>query len=149
MKNSADCPVDFITVNESKVRVVAFFVLVAATVYLVTTSWIVAAVLSVDFLLRAFNLNAYSPFGIISDEIVKLFKLQNKPVDRAPKRFATFTGLVFSTAILITSLTQLTETSEILTVVLIIFAALESFVCFCAGCYVYSLLKRLNIIKAG
>ncbi len=148
MNNSADCPVDFVTVNENKVRVVAFFVLIAAIVYLITTSWIVAAVLSVDFLLRAFNFNTYSPFGIISSETVKLFKLQNKPVDRAPKRFAAFMGLIFSIALLITSLSQLTQTSEIIAIVLIVFAALESLVGFCAGCYVYSFLKRLNIIKA-
>ena len=147
MNNNADCPVDFITVNENKVRIVAFFVLLSVIAYLITSSWIVAAILAVDFLLRTLNFNAYSPYGIVAGEIAKLFKLPNKPVDRAPKRFAAFTGLLFSVALLITSLVQLTETSEVIGGVLIIFAALEAFVGFCAGCYMYSLLKRLNIIR--
>jgi hypothetical protein len=90
MSNDLECPVDNITVNESRVRLVAFFVLVLALICFITTNWIIVVFLLVDFTLRTFNLNSYSLLSLISGQLVKLFKLKNKPVDRAPKRFAAF-----------------------------------------------------------
>lgn len=147
MSNDLQCPVDNITVNENRVRLVAFFVLVLALICFITTNWIIAVFLLVDFTLRAFNLNNYSPLGLISGLLVKLFKLKNKPVDRAPKRFAAFIGLAFMIVIMLTLLIDLTVIAKIALVVLMIFAALESLVGFCAGCYVYSYLKRFKLIK--
>lgn len=146
MNNPIECPVENVTVNESKVRIIAFMVLLLAVAFLVTNSWLVIALLLFDFILRAFNYNSYSALGIISGVIVKQFKFKNKPVDRAPKRFAAIVGVVFSTLILVALIADLLTISKIITVVLIVFAALESFVGFCAGCYVYSLLKRLKLI---
>lgn len=146
MNNLIECPVENVTVNESKVRIIAFMVLLLAVAFLVTNSWLVIALLLFDFILRAFNYNSYSALGIISGLVVKQFKFKNKPVDRAPKRFAAIVGVVFSTLILVALIADLLTISKIITVVLIVFAALESFVGFCAGCYVYSLLKRLKLI---
>lgn len=146
MNNLIECPVENVTVNESKVRIIAFMVLLLAVAFLVTNSWLVIALLLFDFILRAFNYNSYSALGIISGVVVKQFKFKNKPVDRAPKRFAAIVGVVFSTLILVALIADLLTISKIITVVLIVFAALESFVGFCAGCYVYSLLKRLKLI---
>jgi hypothetical protein len=147
MNNNLDCPVDHVTVNENKVRLVAFFVLLLAIALILFNSRVIAALLLVDFTLRAFNLNTYSPLGLISGVVVKQFHITNKPVDRAPKRFAAGVGLVFSAAILITLMLDLITTSKLITAVLILFAMLESVFGFCAGCYVYSILKRLQIIK--
>lgn len=146
MNNPIECPVENVTVNESKVRIIAFMVLLLAVAFLATNSWLVIALLLFDFILRAFNYNSYSALGIISGVVVKQFKFKNKPVDRAPKRFAAIVGVIFSTLILVALIADLVTISKIITVVLIAFAALESFVGFCAGCYVYSLLKRLKLI---
>jgi hypothetical protein len=85
--------------------------------------------------------------AIIAGWLIKLFKLKNRPVDRAPKRFAAFIGLTFSIAILIALLFDFTTTAKVLLGILMIFAALESSVGFCAGCYVYTYLKRFGLIK--
>jgi hypothetical protein len=147
MSNDLECPVDNITVNESRVRLVAFFVLVLALICFITTNWIIVVFLLVDFTLRTFNLNSYSLLSLISGQLVKLFKLKNKPVDRAPKRFAAFIGLIFTAVITVTLLIDLSAIAKIALVVLMIFAALESLVGFCAGCYVYSYLKHFKLIK--
>lgn len=147
MNNNISCPVDNIPVNENKVRTTAFFVLLIGIVYLATSCWLFAAFLTLDFALRAFNLNTYSPLGIISGVVVKQLKLKNKPTDRGPKRFAAMVGFAFSAFIFSTSVLHLTIASQAATAVLLIFASLESFVGFCAGCYLYSLMRRISLVK--
>jgi hypothetical protein len=136
MSNDLECPVDYVTVNESRVRMVALFVLLLAVICLVTSNWLIAAFLVADFALRSFSLNNYSPLSFISGGLIKLLKLKNKPVDRAPKRFAAQMGLMFTTFITLTLLGGLITTAKIALVILIVFAVLESFFGFCAGCYV-------------
>jgi len=132
-----ECPVDFIPINENKARLTAFFVLVLAVVYLFTGFWLIMAFLVVDFSLRTFNLGRFSPLGSISDAVIKQLKIKNKPVDRAPKRFAAGVGLAFNSAILVLALFHFALAANMLTVILCCLAILESFVGFCAGCYVY------------
>jgi len=138
-----ECPVDFITVNENKARLTAFFVLVLTCVYLLTGFWLIMAFLLFDFAVRVFNLGKYSLLGFISDAVIKQLKIKNKPVDRAPKRFAAMVGLVFVAAILLTCVLHLGIATISLAIVMAVFAFLESFFAFCAGCYVYSIGKAI------
>jgi len=94
-----------------------------------------------------FSANTDNQRIIIAGVFVKLLQLKNKPVDRAPKRFAAFVGLSFSVMILAALLTDFITTAKVLLGVLMVFAALESLARFCAGCYVYSYLKRFGLIK--
>src|ERR1700744_2146697 len=96
-----ECPVDFIPINENKARLTAFLVLVIGIVYLLTGFWLLIAFLLIDFALRTFNLGKYSLLGFFSEALIKQLKIKNKPVDRAPKRFAAGVGLVFSLTILV------------------------------------------------
>jgi hypothetical protein len=141
--SNIDCPVDFVTINENQARLTAFQTLVWVIVWIFTGFVAIPACLAVDFLLRATNNGKYSPLNIISGFLVKRLSIPNKPVDRAPKRFAALVGFLFWAAILVLSLLRLAVAAEIVAGVLLIFAFLESFVRFCAGCYVYTLLKTL------
>jgi hypothetical protein len=142
-----DCPVDFIKINENKARLTAFFVLVLALVYLKTGFWLIMAFLLFDFTLRAVNLGKYCPLGFVSDAVIKQLNIKNKPVDRAPKRFAAGVGLVFTAAILMSYFLGLTLLPLFLSIVLVFFAALESFFGFCAGCYVYDFGRKISLFK--
>ena len=133
-----ECPVDFIPINENKARLTAFFVFILTIVYLLNGFWLIMAFLLGDFSLRAFNLGKYSLLGFISDAIIKQLKIKNKPVDRAPKRFAAGVGLVFSLAILVAGYFHQPLIVYSLSGALLFFAFLESCFGFCAGCYVYS-----------
>jgi hypothetical protein len=141
---SVDCPVDFVSIDENRARVVAFFVVVLVLFYLVNGNPITIALLLADFLLRALNQNQYSPLGLLSGVVVKQLGVKPKPVDRAPKRFAAFVGIVFLSAILAASFTEFVIATKIIAGVLIVFAGLESFLGFCAGCYVYAFLGRFK-----
>ncbi|RKR84985.1 uncharacterized protein DUF4395 [Mucilaginibacter gracilis] len=145
MKNEIDCPVDLVSVNENKVRLVALLVLTLGLVYLWNGWWGIIVLLVADFLLRSFKLNKYSVLALAADGLVKLFGVSAKPTDQAPKRFAARMGLAFTIVIL--SLHFLQHTSAVvLTVALCLFAFLESFLGVCVGCYVYSYARRFGLL---
>ena len=144
-----ECPVDFILVNENKVRLTALWVLL-----LVITSFFVIPLpififLGIDFFLRAFNWGKFSPLNILSGALVKQLKIANKPIDQAPKRFAAGVGFVLSVLVGLFLLADFIKAVFVLSIVFASFAFLESFLSFCAGCYVYTILLRLKIMKLG
>ncbi|MFD2572046.1 DUF4395 domain-containing protein [Spirosoma soli] len=139
-RESIVCPTDGVQVNESKVRTVAFLVLLTTLAYLLTNVVWLIALLTVDFGLRAFNTGQYSPFGTVAGWLVKQFHLPFKGTDQAPKRFAARIGFVFGASILVAH--GLGWNTSILSSVLAIFAGLESLLGFCAGCYVYTYYHR-------
>jgi hypothetical protein len=138
-----ECPLDYISINENKARLTALFVLLLTAVYLLTGFWLIMAFLVADFALRALNLGKYSLLGFISDKVIKQLKIKYKATDRAPKRFAAMVGLAFTTAILIACILNLGLTGIVLALIMTAFAFLESFLGFCAGCYVYSIGKAI------
>jgi len=83
----------------------------------------------------------------VSDAVIKQLNIKNKPVDRAPKRFAAGVGLVFTAAILAVFLLAVPLAPMILAVIMALFALLESFFGFCAGCYVYDFGKKISLFK--
>jgi hypothetical protein len=119
-------------------------VVVLVLLWFLTGSVIIPAFLIVDFGLRSLNYGKYSLLNLFSGFLIKAFPVSFKPVDRAPKRFAALVGCIFSFAIVVLSLLGIRLGAEILSAVLLLFAALEAFVRFCAGCHVYSLYKRLS-----
>lgn len=145
--DNLECPVDFVTIDEYRARLVAFIVLLLGITCLMTLNLGVAFFMLADFVLRAFNLNKYSPLSFIARGLLHVFGKKPKLVDRAPKRFAAFVGLAFLLAITIALLSGTPVFARILLAILIAFAALESLAGFCAGCYVYTYLKRFGLIR--
>jgi hypothetical protein len=139
--NSIECPVNFTPVNENNVRITALQVFLISLAYLLSGYWTLIALLMLDFLIRSFGLGQFSPLTSLSSLAVRLLKLRNKPIDSAPKLFAARVGTIFSFAIL-TSHTAFPVAALVLGIALSLFAFLESFVGFCAGCYVYSIGKK-------
>jgi hypothetical protein len=148
MNTTVDCPVDFIPVNENKVRLTALWVLLLVTVSFFTMPLLIIAFLAIDFFLRGFDMGKYSPLNKLSAVVVKQFHIANKSIDQAPKRFAAKIGFILSVAVVICLLIEAFNIAFILRIVFAVFAFLESFLGFCAGCYVYSFLKKLKLIKA-
>jgi hypothetical protein len=142
-----ECPVDFIPVNENKVRLTALWVLVLVLISLRNFPLLLFIFLAIDFFLRAFNYGRLSPLNILSGLLVKQLKIPNKPIDQAPKRFAAGIGFVLATVIVLSLILQLPKVVLILTIVFAAFAFLESFLSFCAGCYVYTFLQHTKLIR--
>jgi hypothetical protein len=141
---NVQCPVDFVLMNENKARITALFVFILGTVFLITGLWIIIVFLILDFFLRANNWGKYSLLAILSDAVIKQLNIKNKPTDRAPKKFAAGVGFVFTIGILILTLSHNSILTIVVTSVLLLFAFLESFLGLCAGCYVYTILQKVN-----
>ncbi len=145
MKSTLECPVDFITVNETQVRTTAFLVLLTAIAWLLFGNIFIMVFLIADFFLRASNFGKYSPLNTASKFLVTQFKLSVKPIDQAPKRFAAKIGLGFVTAIAVLQLLQFKTAAVAIAAVLIFFALLESAFSICAGCHAYTFYRKLFI----
>ena len=144
-----DCPVDFVQVNENRVRLNALWVLalLIGAMFIHAITLPVFTILVIDFFLRAFSFGKYSPLHIWSGLVIKKLKMGNKPIDQAPKRFAAGIGFALSLLAVILYIFQFSQTLFILAIIFAAFAMLESFFSFCAGCYVYSFLLKAKIIK--
>lgn len=138
MSEDLQCPVDYIKVNENKIRIIALLVLVLGMLFLFTGYNLIILILLADFFTRAFYKPHYSPLGWLADVLVKRLNIAVKPTDRGPKRFAAAMGFVFVAFIVVTVLFNWHIFTSILTIMLCVFAFLESFVAFCVGCHVYT-----------
>ena len=148
MKDNITCPVDFVKVNENKTRVIAFIVILVTVLFLITGKWWLMLFLALDFFLRAFKLNKYSLIDQVASIVVKLFSIKNIPVDRAPKRFAAKVGCFFASAIMIVDMLGNVPLANVLAYILILFAFLESVFAVCVGCYMYTFLLKLKVLKS-
>lgn len=143
MNLQPECPVDFVPINENKVRMVAAQVFLLSALFL-ATGWVaIPALLSYDFLMRSFNLGKWSLLVNAAEVVIKKFSLPTKPTDQAPKRFAARIGLAFSCLMLLCSILQWPNMAWSLAFTLVVFAFLESAIGFCAGCYVYSVMRKV------
>ena len=105
-------------------------------------------VLVYGFLARVLTGPTLSPMGLLATRVlVPLLGNPIRPVAGPPKRFAQAVGLGFSTASLILYYAfGLTQAAYGVLGVLLLFAALESVVGFCAGCFVFGYLMRWGLV---
>jgi hypothetical protein len=134
-------------VSEEVVRVGAaeVFILAVLTVAL-RFPWL-AAVLALDFGVRAFVTPRLSVLtGLSRRVLVPLLRFHGHPISFAPKRFAAAIGFSLSVAALVLATVLTSWAWMIPLLILILFSGLESFAGFCAGCKIYGLLMRWQII---
>jgi hypothetical protein len=123
-------------------------VLVLSLVIIATGVWWLMIVLAYGFLARVLTGPTLSPMGLLATRgLVPLLGRPARLVPGPPKRFAQAVGLVFSTTALVLYLALDSMTaSRVVLGVLTLFAALESGLGFCAGCFVFNQLMRLGLI---
>jgi hypothetical protein len=148
MSQDLQCPVDHVKVNENRIRIIALLVLLTGICFLLTgNNWLII-LLVYDFFVRTFFMPKLSLFGVVAEAFVKLFKVPHKPTDRGPKRFAAGMGFVFVTMMLIAAILGWLVLLAPLAILLCVFACLESFAGVCVGCYIYTGLQKVKIVKS-
>ncbi|GAB3747604.1 DUF4395 domain-containing protein [Microlunatus parietis] len=136
-------------VNEKAARVVAGGVVVLAALTLITGWHWLIVLLAIGFAARVAAGPRFSLLGRLATQVIAPRLGLPKFVPGPPKRFAQAIGLVLTTAAAVLSLGfGLTLAGTVLIAILLIFAALESVVGFCAGCWLFALLMRTGIIPA-
>ena len=140
-------------INEVAARLVAIGVLVLSSVVLFLLIdknnyvLIFLSILIYGFLARVSSGPKISPLALfVTKLIVPRLNFKEKLVPGPPKRFAQGIGLIFSLFTAITFVVNLNSISIILISILLLFAALEAFIGFCAGCKVFKLLMNIGLI---
>lgn len=134
-------------VNEVAARVVAGLVVALSLAILLTGQWWLAFLLAYGFLARVATGPTLSPMGQLATRLIAPRIAKPKLVPGPPKRFAQTVGLACSvTALLLHFVAGLSVAAGAVLAMLAVFAALESFLGFCAGCFVFNYLIRWGLI---
>ena len=134
-------------VNEKAARAVAAMVVLVTAVAL-ATGWLwLSAVLAVGFALRVASGPRFDPFGQLATKVLAPRLGAARMVSGAPKRFAQGVGLAFTTAATVAWVLGTPVVAVGLLAVLLVFASLEAFVGFCAGCFVFGQLMRVGLVS--
>ncbi len=134
-------------VNEMAARMVAGMVVVMVLAITLAEQWWVLFLLAYGFLARVSTGPKLSPAALLATRVLAPMLRLHKPVPGPPKRFAQGIGFVFSTtALVLYFVAGSAVAAKVVLAVLGLFAALESGVGFCAGCFVFGYLMRWGII---
>jgi len=137
-----------LTVNEVSARLVAAMVVALSLAIVVTGVWWLMPILAYGFLARVLTGPTLSPIGLLATRVLTpRLGLPERIVAGRPKQFAQAIGLIFSTAALILYLvTDSMTASRVVIGILTVFAAMESGLGFCFGCYVFNRLMVWGLI---
>ena len=140
-------------VNEVAARLVAAMVFFLSISYLFTGELWVLILLVYGFAARVATGPTLSPMGILATRFLAHRIATPKLVPGPPKRFAQSIGLFFSMAATITHMGLPADVSiggetlaTALIAILTVFAGLESFLGFCAGCFVFKRMMDWGLI---
>ena len=135
-------------VNEYAARLVAGMVIVLILTILFTNQSVLLWVLLYGFTARVLTGPTLSPMGLMATKIiVPVLGNPNKPVAGPPKRFAQLIGFILSLLSIIAAFVfSSTNIAFVLISIIGVFAALESILGFCAGCYVFARLMKYGLI---
>jgi len=136
--NQLICPVSSERVDENRVRMTAFGMILLMGVYFVTGNPLFSALAGLDFFVRAFTKLPYSPISWLAYQIVKRMGTQPVWIDKAPKMFAARIGLLLTLITTAAAMMGWSLTAYIAGSTLVLFAFLECGLNFCAGCWVYT-----------
>jgi hypothetical protein len=134
-------------VNEKAARTVAGVVLVTVVVILATGWYWLLVPLAYGFWARVLTGPTLSPLGWTAQNVIAPRLGAARPVPGPPKRFAQLMGAVMSSAALVLALVAGDHTAA--DVVLILFlpaAGLESIIGYCVGCRIFGLLMRAGVV---
>ncbi|MDP8299310.1 MAG: DUF4395 domain-containing protein [Candidatus Tantalella remota] len=136
------CPTVNFSVDEKTARIGAFFTLILMLVFIFTPwKWIIF-VLAADFFLRVFLKGKGNPLAVLNRRMAKALELEPSLVNAGPKLFAARIGFICCVLIAILYIADLMTVAYALSVMIALFASLESFLGYCVGCRLYSLIPR-------
>ena len=143
--NNKSCPISLESVDASLVRINSFYVGVVFTLFILTQSPFIILFLSLDFITRIFLSKEYSLLIQLSKMTKKLLNMKSNPVDSAPKKLASYFGLIFVVSIFFTTVLGFSLVASVLSLVLAVCIFLEVAFSYCLGCEIYHLYKKFVI----
>lgn len=133
-------------VNEVAARTVAAGVVVMATLYLLTGSGFVLAVLTYGFVARVLTGPTLSPLGQLATRVVAPAIGRARFVPGPPKRFAQGIGATFTLAASVAHVAGAGSVAAALVAAIALAATLEAVLAVCLGCHAFAWLMRLGVV---
>jgi Domain of unknown function (DUF4395) len=134
-------------INEKAARTVAFVVMALAIFTLATGWYWLTVVLAYGFIARVLTGPTLSPLGRLASTLIAPRLGTPKLVSGPPKRFAQAIGALFTIGAAVAALGFDEDTvADVLLVMLVLAAGLESILAFCVGCRIFGLLMKLGVI---
>ncbi|MBL0956136.1 MAG: DUF4395 domain-containing protein [Leptospira sp.] len=134
-------------VNENVTRIVASTVVVLGVITILFPNLVVLGLLLLGFLLRLSYGPKWEPFAFFTSRyLVPWLGISFVPSAGPPKRFAQLIGFSFSLTAIVLFLNGFFLSYQIVLATLVFFASLESFLGWCAGCFMFGLLMKAGII---
>ena len=141
---STACPISHRRVDTQMVRTISVLISLTAVLFLLTSNILLAYLLLIDFSLRLFRKNMFSPFFQLSLAILRLLNIRPRMSDEAPKRFALYLGWAMSIMIVVFGVFGALPYATLFIAILLLCATLEMLFEFCVGCKVYQYLQLLK-----
>jgi hypothetical protein len=136
------------TINEKAARVVAGVVALTALIALLAPAHWLVVPLAYGFWARVLTGPKLSPLGRLASRVIAPRLGEPKIVPGPPKRFAQGVGAAITTAAIAALALGATGTVELLLVLMVVAATLESALAVCLGCHAFALLMRAGVIPA-
>ncbi len=140
LKGNTDisCPISAERIDEHVARAAAFYTIAIMLISLAFNSFVISALLGMDFALRAFTSGNFSIVKLLSKQTIQTLNIPKKPVNLAPKKFAAGLGMAFCFLISGFQFLNLTAAVWATGATLLFCAVLEGGFAICLGCLVYT-----------
>src|SRR5579859_7134615 len=133
-------------VNEKAARVVAGVVLATVIATLLSGFYWLLVPLTYGFWARVLTGPTLSPLAWVAMNVVAPRLGPKKPVPGPPKRFAQGMGAFMSTTALVLAFTVSHTAADVVLILFVPAAALESIFGYCLGCRAFALLMRAGLV---
>ncbi|MBL6973461.1 MAG: DUF4395 domain-containing protein [Sulfurimonas sp.] len=140
---SYSCPLNFVQVDSNASRLSSLMVAFLVVIYLVTSIEYILFFLVLDFSTRLFINKEYSLISILSLNLRKSLRMQEKFTDGGAKRLAGIFGLIFVSMLVVTHFLNLDSLTYIVAGVFLSCSLLDVFINYCLGCQIYYIVKKL------
>ena len=134
------CPISSEVIDSNVSRLTVFLNVILMGFFIFTLHPVLISIVTLDYFIRAFMHVKYSPLRFIAVFIVRLLGLKNKPIDLAPKIFASRLGFLCAGVSAILIFMDYSLASVVVIVLLMALSLMDSVLNFCVGCWVYAYL---------
>lgn len=133
-------------VDETIARITAGQVVALNSVALVTRQWWLLGLVAADYVVRAAVGPRFSPLARVATLVARHLSLAVRRTAAPPKRFAATVGGTFMITATILGLLGMPTAALVVGGVMVLLPAVESFLGFCVGCYIFAKLMKLGLV---
>ena len=138
MFTSIICPISAEKVDSNVSRLTVFINAALMIAFLITQQPVLLYIVTIDYGIRAFGYNKYSPLCKLSALIAKGLRWETKMVDKAPKMFASRLGFICAVLGTVFITFNMPIASMAIIGLFTVLALLDSVANYCVGCLIYN-----------